>query len=84
MRGGKDYAIVGNIGRFDNVIDMAGIVGMEGIKVENIQPQVDCFMIPDGHGVTFFASGRLSDWGFATGHPSSVGLALSHPKLLHS
>merc|ERR1712195_347452 len=59
-------------GHFDNEIDMAGIEGMEGIKVENIKPQVDRFVFPDGHGVIILASGRLLNLGCATGHPSFV------------
>merc|ERR1712157_32951 len=57
-------AIVGNIGHFDNEIDMAGL--------ENIKPQVDRFVFPDGHGVIVLASGRLLNLGCATGHPSFV------------
>merc|ERR1711870_132576 len=68
----KNNAIVGNIGHFDNEIDMAGLEQMEGIKVENIKPQVDCFVFPDGHGVIVLASGRLVNLGCATGHPSFV------------
>merc|ERR1711896_50151 len=68
----KNNAIVGNIGHFDNEIDMAGIEGFPGIKVENIKPQVDRFIFPDGHGVIILASGRLCNLGCATGHPSFV------------
>merc|ERR1712182_41204 len=68
----KNNAIVGNIGHFDNEIDMAGIEGFPGIKVENIKPQVDRFVFPDGHGVIILASGRLLNLGCATGHPSFV------------
>jgi len=68
----KNNAIVGNIGHFDNEIDMAGIEGFAGIKVENIKPQVDRFVFPDGHGVIILASGRLLNLGCATGHPSFV------------
>merc|ERR1711920_1043662 len=68
----KNNAIVGNIGHFDNEIDMAGLEGMEGIRVENIKPQVDRFAFPDGHGVIVLASGRLLNLGCATGHPSFV------------
>jgi len=68
----KNNAIVGNIGHFDNEIDMAGLEGMEGIRVENIKPQVDRFVFPDGHGVIVLASGRLLNLGCATGHPSFV------------
>merc|ERR1711971_481678 len=72
MKKMKNNAIVGNIGHFDNEIDMAGLEGMEGIKVENIKPQVDRFVFPDGHGVIILASGRLCNLGCATGHPSFV------------
>merc|ERR1712162_72303 len=68
----KNNAIVGNIGHFDNEIDMAGLEGLAGIKVENIKPQVDRFVFPDGHGVIILASGRLCNLGCATGHPSFV------------
>merc|ERR1712170_41350 len=67
-----NYAIMGNIGHFDNEIDMAGLEGFPGIKVENIKPQVDRFVFPDGHGVIVLASGRLLNLGCATGHPSFV------------
>merc|ERR1712154_302254 len=56
----------------DNEIDMAGLEGMSGIKVENIKPQVDRFLFPDGHGIIVLASGRLLNLGCATGHPSFV------------
>jgi len=72
MKKMKNNAIVGNIGHFDNEIDMAGIEGFEGIVVENIKPQVDRFVFPDGHGVIILASGRLLNLGCATGHPSFV------------
>merc|ERR1711943_39970 len=68
----KNNAIVGNIGHFDNEIDMAGLEGYAGINVENIKPQVDRFVFPDGHGVIILASGRLLNLGCATGHPSFV------------
>merc|ERR1712050_743294 len=68
----KNNAIVGNIGHFDNEIDMAGLESSEGIKVENIKPQVDRFVFPDGHGVIVLAAGRLLNLGCATGHPSFV------------
>merc|ERR1711953_336114 len=68
----KNNAIVGNIGHFDNEIEMAGLEGYDGIKVENIKPQVDRFEFPDGHGVIVLASGRLLNLGCATGHPSFV------------
>jgi len=72
MKKMKNNAIVGNIGHFDNEIDMAGLEGFPGIKVENIKPQVDRFVFPDGHGVIVLASGRLLNLGCATGHPSFV------------
>merc|ERR1712193_492699 len=72
MKKMKNNAIVGNIGHFDNEIDMAGLEEMAGIKVENIKPQVDKFVFPDGHGVIVLASGRLVNLGCATGHPSFV------------
>merc|ERR1712207_16411 len=72
MKKMKNNAIVGNIGHFDNEIDMAGLEGLAGIKVENIKPQVDRFVFPDGHGVIVLASGRLLNLGCATGHPSFV------------
>merc|ERR1711883_173 len=72
MKKMKNNAIVGNIGHFDNEIDMAGLENTEGIKVENIKPQVDRFVFPDGHGVIMLASGRLLNLGCATGHPSFV------------
>merc|ERR1711943_52986 len=68
----KNNAIVGNIGHFDNEIQMAGLEGFPGIKVENIKPQVDRFEFPDGHGVIVLAAGRLLNLGCATGHPSFV------------
>merc|ERR1712166_1695722 len=72
MKKMKNNAIVGNIGHFDNEIDMDGLEGFPGIKVENIKPQVDRFAFPDGHGVIVLASGRLCNLGCATGHPSFV------------
>merc|ERR1712136_637556 len=72
MKKMKNNAIVGNIGHFDNEIDMAGLEGLEGMKVDNIKPQVDRFVFPDGHGVIVLASGRLVNLGCATGHPSFV------------
>merc|ERR1712178_253038 len=72
MKKMKNNAIVGNIGHFDNEIDMAGLEGFAGIQVENIKPQVDRFVFPDGHGVIVLAAGRLLNLGCATGHPSFV------------
>jgi adenosylhomocysteinase len=68
----KDKAIVGNIGHFDNEIDMAGLKKMPGIKKINIKPQYDEFQFPDGHSVLVLAEGRLLNLGCATGHPSFV------------
>jgi adenosylhomocysteinase len=68
----KNNAIVGNIGHFDNEIDMAGLMGWPGIKRTNIKPQVDRYEFPDGHGVIVLAEGRLLNLGCATGHPSFV------------
>merc|ERR1712224_179685 len=68
----KNNAIVGNIGHFDNEIQMEQLENFPGIKVENIKPQVDRFEFPDGHGVIVLASGRLLNLGCATGHPSFV------------
>ncbi len=68
----KDKAIVGNIGHFDNEIDMAGLKKIPGIKTRNIKPQFDEWVFPDGHGVLILAEGRLLNLGCATGHPSFV------------
>merc|ERR1711862_182291 len=72
MKNMKNNAIVGNIGHFDNEIEMTALEGFPGIKVENIKPQVDRFVFPDGHGIIMLASGRLCNLGCATGHPSFV------------
>jgi len=68
----KNNAIVGNIGHFDNEIDMAGLENFPGIKRTQIKPQVDRWEFPDGHGVIVLAEGRLLNLGCATGHPSFV------------
>jgi adenosylhomocysteinase len=68
----KDKAIVGNIGHFDNEIDMAGLKRRRGIERINIKPQYDEFRFPDGHSVMVLAEGRLLNLGCATGHPSFV------------
>ncbi|MCP4246805.1 MAG: adenosylhomocysteinase [bacterium] len=68
----KDKAIVGNIGHFDNEIDMAGLKEIGGVVREEIKPQVAEYMFPDGHGVIVLAEGRLVNLGCATGHPSFV------------
>ena len=68
----KDKAIVGNIGHFDNEIDMASLKKMKGIKKTNIKPQYDMWTFADGHSVLILAEGRLLNLGCATGHPSFV------------
>jgi adenosylhomocysteinase len=68
----KNNAIVGNIGHFDNEIDMAGLEKYPGIKHQNIKPQCDRYEFPDGHGIIMLAEGRLLNLGCATGHPSFV------------
>ncbi|MEP6573810.1 MAG: adenosylhomocysteinase [Gemmatimonadota bacterium] len=68
----KDKAIVGNIGHFDNEIDMAGLKKVKGVQRINIKPQYDEFVFPDGHSVLILAEGRLLNLGCATGHPSFV------------
>jgi len=72
MKNMKNNAIVGNIGHFDNEIQMEALEKFPGIVVDNIKPQVDRFVFPDGHGVIVLASGRLLNLGCATGHPSFV------------
>jgi adenosylhomocysteinase len=68
----KHQAIVGNIGHFDNEIDMAGLTGFPGIERIQIKPQVDEWVFPDGHSVIVLSEGRLLNLGNATGHPSFV------------
>jgi adenosylhomocysteinase len=68
----KHQAIVGNIGHFDNEIDMAGLAQLEGIKKINIKPQVDEWEFADGHSIIVLSEGRLLNLGNATGHPSFV------------
>jgi adenosylhomocysteinase len=68
----KHQAIVGNIGHFDNEIDMAGLTAFPGVERVNIKPQVDEWMFEDGHGVIILSEGRLLNLGNATGHPSFV------------
>ncbi len=72
MRKMKDCAIVGNIGHFDNEIDIAGLKKVPGVRRENVKPQYDAFVFPDGHRVLVLAEGRLLNLGCATGHPSFV------------
>ena len=68
----KHQAIVGNIGHFDNEIDMAGLERTSGIKRVNVKPQVDEWTFPDGHTIIVLSEGRLLNLGNATGHPSFV------------
>jgi adenosylhomocysteinase len=68
----KHQAIVGNIGHFDNEIDMAGLSRIPGIKKIGIKPQVDEWVFEDGHSVIVLSEGRLLNLGNATGHPSFV------------
>jgi adenosylhomocysteinase len=68
----KHQAIVGNIGHFDNEIDMAGLSGVPGIKKITVKPQVDEWLFPDGHSIIVLSEGRLLNLGNATGHPSFV------------
>lgn len=68
----RHNAIVCNIGHFDNEIDVVGLKSWKGIKHENIKPQVDRYIFPDGHAIILLAEGRLVNLGCATGHPSFV------------
>jgi adenosylhomocysteinase len=68
----KHDAIVGNIGHFDDEIDMAGLAALPGVKRVNIKPQVDEWVFPDGHSIIVLSEGRLLNLGNATGHPSFV------------
>ncbi|MBL8729841.1 MAG: adenosylhomocysteinase [Planctomycetes bacterium] len=68
----KNNAIVANIGHFDNEIDMAGLAKVAGVRRDNVKPQTDRWVFPDGHGVIVLAEGRLMNLGCATGHPSFV------------
>ena len=68
----KHQAIVGNIGHFDNEIDMAGLQKMSDVQRTQIKPQVDEYVFPDGHSVIVLSEGRLLNLGNATGHPSFV------------
>jgi adenosylhomocysteinase len=72
MKRMKHQAIVGNIGHFDNEIDMAGLAKIGGITKINIKPQVDQWVFPDGHSIIVLSEGRLLNLGNATGHPSFV------------
>ncbi len=68
----KHQAIVGNIGHFDNEIDIAGLAKLPGVEKINIKPQVDEWKFPDGHTIIMLSEGRLLNLGNATGHPSFV------------
>jgi adenosylhomocysteinase len=68
----KHGAIVGNIGHFDNELDMAGLARMSDVQRVTIKPQVDEYVFPDGHSIIVLAEGRLLNLGCATGHPSFV------------
>jgi adenosylhomocysteinase len=68
----KHQAIVGNVGHFDNEIDMAGLARHPGVRRINIKPQVDEWVFADGHSVLVMSEGRLMNLGNATGHPSFV------------
>jgi adenosylhomocysteinase len=68
----KHQAIVGNIGHFDNEIDMAGLAKLDGVRRVNIKPQVDEWIFADGHAIIVLSEGRLLNLGNATGHPSFV------------
>ena len=68
----KHQAIVGNIGHFDNEIDMAGLNKLSDVQRVEIKPQVDEYVFPDGHSIIVLSEGRLLNLGNATGHPSFV------------
>src|SRR4030042_5016824 len=68
----KDQAVVANIGHFDNEIQVEQLNKAPGVKKENIKPQVDKYVFPDGHEIYILAEGRLMNLGCATGHPSFV------------
>jgi adenosylhomocysteinase len=68
----KHQAILGNIGHFDNEIDIAGLTNLAGVKRENIKPQVDKWILPNGRAIVLLSEGRLLNLGNATGHPSFV------------
>ncbi|HWC81293.1 MAG TPA: adenosylhomocysteinase [Pseudonocardiaceae bacterium] len=72
MAGMKHQAILGNIGHFDNELDMAGLAKQPGVRRINIKPQVDEWVFPDGHSILVLSEGRLLNLGNATGHPSFV------------
>ncbi len=68
----KHQAILGNIGHFDNEIDMAGLAATPGVTTKNVKPQVDLWTLPNGNTVIVLSEGRLLNLGNATGHPSFV------------
>ncbi|MGW5052896.1 adenosylhomocysteinase [Actinokineospora sp. NPDC004072] len=68
----KHQAILGNVGHFDNELDMAGLARVPGVRRINIKPQVDEWVFPDGHSIIVLSEGRLMNLGNATGHPSFV------------
>ena len=68
----KDLAVLGNIGHFDNEIDMAGLAALPGATREVIKPQVDKWTLPSGRAIIVLSEGRLLNLGNATGHPSFV------------
>ena len=68
----KHQAVVGNIGHFDNEVDMAGLALMSDVRRISVKPQLDEFVFPDGHSVLILSEGRLLNLGNATGHPSFV------------
>jgi adenosylhomocysteinase len=68
----KHQAILGNIGHFDNEIDIAGLTNLIGVRRENIKPQVDKWILPNGRAIVLLSEGRLLNLGNATGHPSFV------------
>ncbi|MDQ1650021.1 MAG: adenosylhomocysteinase, partial [Frankiaceae bacterium] len=68
----KHQALVGNIGHFDNEIDIAGLTKTKGIQRNRVKPQVDEWVFPDGHSIIMLSEGRLLNLGNATGHPSFV------------
>ncbi|WP_257162237.1 adenosylhomocysteinase [Corynebacterium cystitidis] len=68
----KDHAVLGNIGHFDNEIDMASLIHRDDVSRTNIKPQVDLFTLPSGNSIIVLSEGRLLNLGNATGHPSFV------------
>jgi adenosylhomocysteinase len=68
----RHNAILGNIGHFDNEIDMAGLEKYDGVVRKNVKPQVDLWTFPEGNAIIVLSEGRLMNLGNATGHPSFV------------